>query len=405
MAPDPTSDVPTLVADLRSALGPAPLVVQLVDSMPASGSRPLLAAAVAREAGWASVVVAIVTAGSAGRSEIDGIPVLAVPVGTAYRDLAKASALDSARLESWVVSRDRALTLSVRAADGDLRARARWTSSRRSLLDQGSVPTRTAAAEPPTGRWVSAPTAVDLELAVASVLDPLAPAVVHAYGASLAPASRTTRFARVRGDGIALVADLVPPLPTAEQLASADATVAPLPFLADDRSTVLAGPASAPLPALTRTRIALGDDEQLVAVRWVPGRTTAVEAVVDALESTPGLHALIYASRSGPALTALLADAQRRGVRGRLHTDTGAGPAVLAGADATVLTASGDAVPVDLLDAVSLGIPVVGPSAPTFDGLVAREGFGRAHDGTSAGVGAALREVLADSAVRASAGR
>lgn len=401
--PDSADAARSALAELRAGLG-SPLVVQLVDAVPAPGTRPVLAASLVRASGLPSVVVAVVADGKPGVVAVDGITVVTVPVGTAYRDLAKASALDASRLTGWIEARDRALGLSKKAAEGDTISRARWTSARRSLVGQGAVPARITAADPPSGRWVKGPAAADLELAVATALDSLVPAVVHAYGTTVPAALRATRFGRLRGEEVHLVLDVVPPLPTADQLAAADGTVVPLPFLACPPTTdavVFAGPPdTAELPAVTRSRIALAPHEPLVAVRWTPGRPDAVAAVVDALAALDELHVLVYASRSGPALTALLADAQRRGLRGRLHTSTETGQATLQGADATVLLATGDTVPVDLLDSVSLGIPVVTASAPTLDALIGAHGFGRSHDGTAQDFLAALRDVLGDARYR-----
>jgi len=395
--------------DAAAALGPAlvalrgtpaaPLVVQLVDSAPTPGSRPVLAAGLARDVGLSSVIVLVTSEVGAAHGTVDGIPVLTVPVGSAYRALAAADGLDADRLASWIESRDQALALGGRAATGDTRSRARWAATRRSLLDRAAVPERTTRTDAsPAGRWRRSPTAADLELAVATAVDGLAPAIVQAYGATRPAALRAVELARLRGDGVRLVLDLALPMPTADQLAAADGLVAPTSFAAAQTArgaVALTGPHhAADLPSATLARLALAPHEQLVAVRWAADRAADVSTVVRALAHLPGTHVLVYGTRSGPALTAMLADAQRRGLRGRLHTTPDAGASVLHGAAVTVVVPTDDAVPADLLESVALGIPVVSPSTPVVRRMLEAEPFGLLHDGTTDGLVAALRTVL-----------
>lgn len=383
----------------------APLVVQLVDSAPAPGSRPVLAAEVARDAGLSSVIVVVTSEVGAADATVDGIPVLAVPVGSAYRALAAADAIDADRLAAWIESRDQALALGGRAATGDTRSRARWAATRRSLLDRAAVPERTTRTDaPPAGRWRRSPAAADLELAVATAVDGLAPSIVQAYGATRPAALRAVELARLRGDSLRLVLDLAAPVPPADQLAAADGLVAPTSFAADQLApgaVALTGPDDlADLTSATRARLALPPHQRLVAVRWTADRAADVSAVVRALADLPDTHVLVYGTRSGPALTAMLAEAQRRGLRGRLHTTPDAGASVLHGAAVTVVVPTDDTVPADLLESVALGIPVVSASTPVVRRMLEAEPFGLLHDGTPAGLVAALRTVTGSPAYR-----
>jgi len=387
----------------RASLG-TPLVLQLVDAVPEPGSRPVLAGALARDAGLPSVIVAVIGESTVS-AEVDGVPVLTVPIGTAFRDLAKAAALDSPRLTSWLDARDRAIAQNSR---GDALGRARRAVLQRSQLETGAVPDHVRAADGEGARrWVRSPGAADLELAAATAIDSLRPAVVHVYGTTVAAALRAVAFARVRGDDLRVVVDASLPLPSPDQLAAADGVVVPLPFVADQfdaaRVVPFTGPRSSSRSSALRERLAFRPEERLVAVRWAPAQAAAVQALVLGLADLPDVHIVIVGSRTGPGLTAVLAEAQARGLRGRVHTSPDTGVGALRGVDATVVLAAGTAVPVELLESVQVGAPVVATATPSVESMLAGQGFGVSHDGTTPSLVSAVGAVLADPRYRGAA--
>jgi len=400
---DPVAGARVGLQTARASLG-TPLVLQLVDAVPGPGSRPVLAGALARDAGLSSVIVAIVGESTVS-TEVDGIPVLTVPIGTAFRDLAKAATLDSSRLTSWIDARDRAIVQSSR---GDALGRARRAMLQRSQLEIGAVPDRlSATVGEGTRRWVRSPRAADLELAAATAIDDLRPAIVHVYGTTIAAALRAVAFARVRGDELRLVVDASLPLPSPDQLAAADGVVVPLLFVADRvqaaKVVSFAGPRSSSRSSALRDRLAFRPEERLVAVRWSPAHAAAVRALVLGLADLPDVHIVIIGSRSGPDLTALLVEAQARGLRGRVHTSPDTGVGALRGVDATVVLAVDTAVPVELLESVQLGAPVVATATSSVEAMLAGQGFGVSHDGTTPSLVSGVSAVLDDPRYRGAA--
>ena len=164
--------------------------------------------------------------------------------------------------------------------------------------------------------------------------------------------------------------------------------------------------ARAPARAVARAALGLPADAFVVAAlgRLVPvkGFDLLVEAMPALLAAVPGAHAIVIGD--GPEETALAARAERLGVSARVRL-YGARPdvaAILAGVDVLAAPSRNEGMGRALVEAMALGVPVVGADVGGIPSVVGDDEAGRlVPPGDAPALAAALVELGRDASMRA----
>ena len=297
-----------------------------------------------------------------------------------------------------------------------------------------------------TGLWASwravTPELRDYELAFGPVLDLLAPDVIHAHDFHMVNvASLAARRAAAQGRRVPWVYDaheFVPGMATyggktprviaayaeaeREYARDAAAVITVSPFIADELrrrhrltelpTVVYNAPASSSEPLDgpdIRSAVGLPTDVPLAVYSGGVTPARGIDVVVRALPELPDVHLAIVAvpSTKGRVVDALVGEAERLGVRDRVHLLEPVGPdqvtAFLRTADVGVHPLPGGipnhdmALPNKLFEYLQAGLPLVVSDAKALAQFVTDNGVGGSfRTGDAVDLAATLRRVLAD---------
>jgi glycosyltransferase involved in cell wall biosynthesis len=282
----------------------------------------------------------------------------------------------------------------------------------------------------------------DYELAFGPVVDLLEPDVIHAHDFHMVNvASLAARRAALQGRRVPWIYDaheFVPGMATyggktprviaayagaeAEYARDAAAVITVSPYIADELqrrhrltetpTVVYNAPAASSSPLSgpdIRSAVGLADDVPLAVYSGGVTPARGIDVVVRALPDVPGVHLAVVAvpSTKGRVVEALVAEADRLGVRDRVHLLDPVAPdevtAFLRTADVGVHPLPGGipnhdmALPNKLFEYLQAGLPLVVSDAKALAQFVTSNGVGGSfRTGDAADLAATLRGVLAD---------